>query len=615
MRYILTGFLFCVTLFNYAQVVDDFSDGDLSANPTWIGDTVNFEVDSNQKLHLDAPGVEDTSYAATVSSLVDDAEWTFLVDLDFNPSSANLARVYLMANQSDLKQSLNGYFVAIGGTSDEVSLYKQTGTAVTEIIDGIDDLVDSDPVSVRVKVSRTSAGEWTLKADNSGGFNFSNQGTVIDITHTSATYFGVFCKYTSTRSDKFYFDDIIIEPMTLVDTIAPQITSVDVVSDQVIVLWFTEKVDQFTAENTLNYTANNGLGSPSLAEVLAATPQAVELTFPPSFQEGVGYTLSVQNIQDDSGNVMLNSTIDFMYNIPFFGAYKDVVITEFMADPNPSVGLPEAEYLEIFNNTSQTISLENWTLSDGSTTITLADQPFLPQTYLLCFDPSSGASYGIINTIEGPIPTLNNSGDIIVLRDNNGLVIDSVAYSIGWYQDAQKALGGWSLELKNIDSPCHDPSNWGVSENATGGTPGYENSIYTNAPNTQAPRIQEVYIENDSVIYFVFDKNIESGNVSINPVANLSLVLIGSELKVTVSNFNLLETYQLTVAGFSDCWGNIMNDFTYLFAIPEAIEKGDVIINEVLFNPATGGSDYIEVVNISDKVLAINNLQIANIDE
>ncbi|MFK8045949.1 MAG: lamin tail domain-containing protein [Crocinitomicaceae bacterium] len=615
MRYILTAYLLSVTFFNYAQLVDDFSDGDFSSNPLWTGESPSFEVDGNGMLHLIAPAVTDTMFLVTSSTLVDNAEWSFLVNLDFNPSSSNLARIYLMSDQNSLEQGLNGYFVQIGNTTDEVSLYKQTGTAITEIIDGTDDVVDSDPVLVRVKVTRTAAGEWTLQVDNTGNLNFVNQGTVTDITHTSATYFGVFCKYTSTRSDKFYFDDFKVEPLEFFDTIPPQITGVDVVSDQILHLSFTENVDVATASNPSNYSANNGLGSPSQAQPLSTNGQIVELTYSSPFQNGVDYTLSVENVEDDSSNVMPNSTVHFMYNEPYFANYKDVVISELMADPTPVLGQPESEYIEIFNNTNQTISLENWTISDGSTTVTLSDYSFFSKTYLLCYDPGQGVNYGIFNTIETNLPSLNNLADVIILRDNNGMVVDSVAYKVGWYNSISKATGGWSLELKNLESPCHDPNNWSASEDVSGGTPGYENSIATDSPNTEKPRVVEAFVVSNSAIHFVFDKNIEGGSVTINPIPNIFLDVQGNELIVSLSNINAEITYELTVSGFKDCWGNEMNDFMYLFAIPKSIESGDVLINEVLFNPEIGGSDYVEIVNTSEKVIALNDLQIANIDD
>jgi hypothetical protein len=49
-----------------------------------------------------------------------------------------------------------------------------------------------------------------------------------------------------------------------------------------------------------------------------------------------------------------------------------VVINEIMADPSPVVGLPDAEFVEMYNTTTnKTFDLEGWTFSDGATTATL----------------------------------------------------------------------------------------------------------------------------------------------------------------------------------------------------------------------------------------------------
>ncbi|MDD3645348.1 MAG: hypothetical protein PHR19_07465, partial [Bacteroidales bacterium] len=44
-------------LFNplFSQITDSFTDGDFTNNPTWVGDTLNFKVNSAFQLQLDAP--------------------------------------------------------------------------------------------------------------------------------------------------------------------------------------------------------------------------------------------------------------------------------------------------------------------------------------------------------------------------------------------------------------------------------------------------------------------------------------------------------------------------------------------------------------------------------
>ena len=137
---------------SFAQFQDDFSDGDFTINPTWSGESANFEIAGNA-LHLNAPAATDTSYLSVASDTIHNAFWEFLVQMDFGTSSSNFAQVYLASDNADLKGNVNGYFVRIGGTTDEVSLYEQTGTTATEIIDGLDSRVGTSTVLARARVT------------------------------------------------------------------------------------------------------------------------------------------------------------------------------------------------------------------------------------------------------------------------------------------------------------------------------------------------------------------------------------------------------------------------------------------------------------------------------
>ena len=192
-------------LFLFAQFTDDFSDGNITSNPTWLGDVLNFEVDSNYLLHLN-DSIANTSYLVTQSNVVE-GEWVFSIRLDFEPSTNNFAKVYLISDKEDLLDPLNGMYVRIGGQSgvvDDVSLYAQNGTNSTEIIDGFDGVVAENP-DIMVKVTRDAIGNWELFVDTSG--ILVSQGVGFDNTIVESNYFGVYCKYTITRSKKFWFDN------------------------------------------------------------------------------------------------------------------------------------------------------------------------------------------------------------------------------------------------------------------------------------------------------------------------------------------------------------------------------------------------------------------------
>ena len=93
------------------------------------------------------------------------------------------------------------------GGVDDISLYTQSGTNHNEIIDGIAGLVTNNP-NIRVKVTRDVVGNWELFLDTNGVF--FTQGITFDNIITTSDYFGVFCKYTITRSKKFWFDDFSV---------------------------------------------------------------------------------------------------------------------------------------------------------------------------------------------------------------------------------------------------------------------------------------------------------------------------------------------------------------------------------------------------------------------
>ena len=203
MRIILVAIFIPFSLF--AQFTDDFSDGNITSSPAWLGDVLNFEVDSNYSLHLN-DSIANTSYLVTQSNVVQ-GEWVFSVSLDFEPSTNNFAKVYLMSDKEDLLDPLNGVYVRIGGQSgtvDDVSLYAQNGTNSTEIIDGFDGVVAEHP-DIMVKVTRDAIGNWELFVDTSG--ILVSQGIGFDNTIIESNYFGVYCKYTITRSKKFWFDN------------------------------------------------------------------------------------------------------------------------------------------------------------------------------------------------------------------------------------------------------------------------------------------------------------------------------------------------------------------------------------------------------------------------
>jgi hypothetical protein len=361
---------------SFSQWTDNFSDGDFTINPPWVGNTADFSIEDNV-LRLLAPAVSSTSYLSTSSENVNDASWQFSLRLDFNPSSSNYTKVYLVSSKSNLTESLNGYFIKIGNTADEISLYRQDGLSEVEIIDGFDSRVDLSVVDVTILVTRTVNGEWQLSSKLDVEADWFLEGSITDETYISSSYFGILCTYTSTRSTKFYFDDILVTGTPFIDSISPRVDTAYANSQSEITVLFDELVEPSSASNILNYTLNNN-ASPT--NVVVADSTAV-LRFPNTIP--VLNELAIQGVADLNYNLLADTIIQVIYVDPEPVVAGDIIINEVFPDPSPREDLPEAEFIELYNTTARAINMTNWSLRDKITTSEIGSYILLPDSFLI----------------------------------------------------------------------------------------------------------------------------------------------------------------------------------------------------------------------------------------
>ncbi|MDQ3291792.1 MAG: hypothetical protein M3Q05_10935, partial [Bacteroidota bacterium] len=253
MRKILLFFFFFYRFLSFGQLQEDFTDGNFSQNPVWQGNTESFLVNAAHQLQSNGPTITNTQLQLTTASQAAvDVSWEFWAQLNLATSSGNYADVFLLSDSTNLAGKNSGYFVRIGGTDDEVSLFrKDAGKTPVNIINGVDKTIASSTTNtVRVKVTRSVAGEWQLAADFSGtGTNYVLQGTTTDSTYRQAAYFGILIRYSSANSKKFYFDDIHIR-----DTKAPSLQAITRTGSRTLDVTFSEPVEPTTAEISNNYT-------------------------------------------------------------------------------------------------------------------------------------------------------------------------------------------------------------------------------------------------------------------------------------------------------------------------------------------------------------------------
>ncbi len=614
-----TGLL---SAFVSAQFTEDFDDQDLTNGPVWGGSSEFIaNVDGELQLNALAAGTSHLSTPFAMASL-DNSEWRVKVRQGFAPSDNNYGRVYLVSDQADLTGPLNGYFLQFGenGSADAIELFLQTGTTTTSVCRGTDGAIAA-PFTVGVRVDRDAAGVWQLSVDPAGGTAYALEASGTDATVNSSAFLGVRCTYTVSNIDDFFFDDLYAGPI-VVDATPPTLISATAVSATEADLVFSEEVDAATAAESMHYTLDCG------ATVTAAALQnatTVRITFAPPLASGTTCTATVNGVLDLAGNASNNTTADFLYFVADVAEPGDVIINEIMADPDPAVGLPPVEFIEIHNiTTNKTLDLAGWTLTDGNGTGTLPSATLAPGGFAILCDDGNAAlftAFGLTVGFASFPSSLTNTGEPLDLKNANGVTIDAVSYSDQWYNDDVKVLGGWTLERVDPTTPCSSAANWTASNDPQGGTPGEQNSVYAIVPDVTAPVLVSVLVNNDTEVELVFSEamsvaSLLAGSYQFSPALSVDLVvpINDHQVQLTLSAALVVgQLYTVTVTGVTDCVGNaIVSPNALSFALPEPVLPGDVVINEVLYDPLGSGSDFVELYNRSSKVLSLAGWKLAN---
>jgi len=618
--FLIIFFLFSVSLM--AQINDDFSDGNFNADPSWTGNSENFIINTGLQLQLNA-AAEGESFLSTPNTEFNETEWRFWIKLSFSPSANNFARVYLVSDQSDFNLPLNGYYLQFGesGSDDAIELFRQSGEEHFSICRGTEGLL-SGSFEISVKITRDENALWQIFVDPTGGNNFQLEAEGNDNEINTTNSFGVFCKYTSSNSSKMYFDNFYVGDI-FVDTIPPEVVFVNTISQNKINIKFSEGVDRLSSENINNYIANNNIGKPENATRDESDPSLVHLDFSISFPNGEINILNISDVKDFSENTILPVNFDFSY---YVAQRNDIVINEIMADPSPPVNMPEYEYLELYNASPLPVNLSNWMLIIGTSEKVFTDVSIDAGKYLILGKEIAATLFSFFGDFYGfPSFSLTNSGQEIILRNQNGNLISYISYTDDWYNNPEKEDGGWSLEQIDPYNPCGESENWKAANNDYGGTPGSENSVFSieDIP----PQIENIIYIDTKTIELFFDQSMDSLSMLNNFAYNIdngigqvqNIIINSQDFKSVLLEFStemsggIIYTLNI-VEEIINCSGIPLETYSNIrLGIPQTTENNDVVINEILFNPLGDGVDYVEIYNRSNKIIDLKNLKISSV--
>lgn len=315
---------------------------------------------------------------------------------------------------------------------------------------------------------------------------------------------------------------------------------------------------------TLEVTLDGNLISEETLNLSALQADSSEsLTFSDfKFYQGGDYKFRFYtDLIDDGDNS--NDTLDVWLNVN-----GDIGINEFLPHSLSLGNQNHTEFIEIFNNTNQIVSLTSWKLENSNgDSETLIGAVTIPANDFFVLVP-------VFNPIQnGGTPfdyamnqqfIMDNSTDYIVLKDNLGNIVDSVFYDSSWNISVGK-----SFEKKNLKFDSNDPNSWCQGSTIYGfennkGTPNAASSCLTLLPNG-----------------YVSDAEIDYGN---------SFLATFNSIQVTIySNGN--GDLQVNSTGF------VGNNFS-TDLVPQTIPAGDSVNFTISFAPIFEGQ-IVDTLTIS----------------
>jgi len=425
------------------------------------------------------------------------------------------------------------------------------------------------------------------------------------------------------------FDDVTISTVSSIDAGISAISispPYPVVGDSVLV---RAVVKNFGLQGIQNvpvgfYEDANGDSVPQTNELIAA--RVVDQPLQPN--DTAVIELQLKNLTYGERTIMAQTNLPDDQNeeddlklvvLSVGSARRSIVINEIMYAP-----AVEAEWVELLNTSDGDVDLKNWKLSNRNTyssyNITTASRILPAHGYAVVAKDTA-----LLSNFHPAIPSLviqspalptylfNNGGDAVVLFDGRGAIMDSVRYSPSW-----GGIGGVSLERIQPEKDSNDSTNWGSSEDSTGSTPGRKNSLtpvdydlgalrfFTLEASPSSATIEAV-VQNDGMK--------PAGNYSVSLFSDANCDSIPQESELLERKPSTSPLGPGDSATFTFTWSNppagrrllimridfpgdlrLKNNLAF-DSVNVAFAPGSIVINEIMYQPMPGQSEYVELFN------------------
>lgn len=567
----------------------------------WSGTLAKFSVNNNTLHQNDS--LTGSSFLFCHHQLENELEWNIKLQLSFSPSSNNSIKLYIAADTNNPNLISNGYYLHLGesGSADRWTFYKISFGQDSLLARGKTNY-GSEKDSISLKIVHQN-NQWTVLSSPTGDTPSTFEFNIADTNSLKLGYSGFQNQYTSSRSKGFSFLEYSISPYRK-DTIAPYLTAVDIINDTTMIVSFNEAIDTSSVALTTFKLKNRLPWS-----VLICNLKKVIIYFSPIIPN-IPLTLSATDIKDLAGNTK-NSDLSFIYSLPNVG---DIIISEYLYDPDPLYGLPNSEFVEILNTTNSNIQLEGWQLCDEKGCSSFPKYNLPAHSVAIVSPTEAMHAFQVFGNVIGlkNFPALNNDGDIIRIKSKQSFTIDNINYTPTQFKENLK--GKSIIRSSTQNNMCSSKVKWKTGFLNNGSSLGRINSELK-APYFTTPydNISSIEVLNKNLICIHFNSYIRSHKFSFENISISNEIGIKKFIyKDSIVSYLWLETtpleeeisYTLLIKNTS------CKTIAIPFGFPRTIEFGNLLLNEILFDPTSQNDDFIELTNRTASFITTKGLKI-----
>lgn len=272
----------------------------------------------------------------------------------------------------------------------------------------------------------------------------------------------------------------------LVDAIPPAMCAATLRDSNVLRVHFNETVAFSFNQSGQLFHVNPEIPISKISEV-SPDFKSLDVVFTEPIRQGEIYGVEMVGVVSDcAGNRSLQGEeIPFGVNSEILP--KDLVINELLTSSKDGT---DADYVEIFNNTTKILDLKDLKIGYGGDSLPKKTIPaasrgmqMMPHTYaVLCKNRETTLQQYVCKDKKAlvqcdSLPNFASNTGVVFLCDKSLQTIDRLEYNEDMHYKKLLSTNGVSLERLSFNRATQDANNWFSAASTAGfGTPGYENS-------------------------------------------------------------------------------------------------------------------------------------------